>query len=75
MSIVIVGQAITGIAVVVLILLQNRSGGAGSAFGGGGGGGGDFLKTRRGSEKILFIATIALTLIFTILSIINLILQ
>ena len=75
MSIIIVGQAVTAIAVIVLVLLQNRSGGAGSAFGGGGGGGGDFLKTRRGSEKILFISTIVFASIFTILSIANLILQ
>jgi len=75
MSIIVVGQAITAIAVIVLVLLQNRSGGAGSAFGGGGGGGGDFMKKRRGSEKVLFVATIALTGLFALLSIINLILQ
>ena len=75
MSIIVVGQAVTAIALIALILLQNRSSGAGGAFGGGGGGGGDFLKQRRGAEKILFIATIALASIFAILSIVNLILQ
>ena len=75
MSIIVVGQAITAIAVIVLVLLQNRSSGAGGAFGGGGGGGGDFLKQRRGAEKILFIATVILASVFAILSVVNLILR
>jgi len=75
MSIIVISQAITGIFVIILILLQDRSTGAGGAFGGGGGGGGgDFLQRRRGVEKILFIATIILVSLFTILSILNLVL-
>ena len=62
-------QLIVSIAIIALILLQERSaGGLGSLFGGGGGGEG-FYQTRRGLEKIIFRATIALLVIFVGLSI------
>ncbi len=74
MSIVVIGQIATAVAVIILVLLQNRSEGAGGAFGGGGGGG-DFLKQRRGAEKILFVATIVFASVFAALSILSLILH
>ena len=49
-----------------LILMQNSKGGLGSAFGGGEG-----FRTRRGAERIVFIATIFVSILFLITSIIN----
>jgi len=49
-----------------LILMQNSKGGLGSAFGGGEG-----FRTRRGAERIVFIATIVVAILFLITSIIN----
>ncbi len=72
MSIIVIGQLITAVAVIVLVLLQNRSGGAGSAFGGGGVTG-DFLKHRRGSDKVIFIATIVFISAFVLLSVLSLV--
>lgn len=71
MNIIVTSQIVVAIAVIILILIQNRSVGAGGAFGGSGTGG-EFLKQRRGAEKIMFIATIVLASIFAILSIVSL---
>lgn len=49
-----------------LILMQNSKGGLGSAFGGGEG-----FRTRRGAERIVFVATIVVAILFLITSIIN----
>ncbi len=71
MSIILLGQVITALVVIVLILLQDRSSDAGGLFGGGGGG---VYQTRRGLEKIIFISTITFVGLFTIFSILNLLL-
>ena len=70
MSLITIGQLVTAFLVIVLILLQERTSGAGGLFGGGGG---EFYQRRRGVERILFITTIATAIIFTLLSILNLI--
>ncbi len=54
---------------VVLILLQNNEAGMGSAFGGEDGGP---TRTRRGPEKIVFIATIVVAVIYVITSVVAL---
>lgn len=69
MSIITIGQLATALIVIVLILLQERTSGAGGLFGGGGG---EFYQRRRGVERMLFIATIATAILFTLLSIVNL---
>lgn len=69
MSLITLGQLLSAAIVIILILLQERSAGGGGLFGGGGG---EFYQRRRGIEKALFIATIASALIFTLLSILNL---
>jgi preprotein translocase subunit SecG len=51
-----------------LILLQNSKGGLG-----GGLGSGEFYRSKRGAERVVFIATIVLSVLFFITSIINLI--
>lgn len=58
-------QIIIGIVLIGLILIQQRGGGLSSAFGGGGG---QFYGTRRGLEKTIFGATIALSIIFVVLA-------
>ena len=61
-------QIIVSALLVLLILLQQRGTALGSAFGGEGG----FYLKRRGFEKKIFGATVALATLFIVLSIINL---
>jgi preprotein translocase subunit SecG len=65
-----VAQIILSILLVVLILLQAQGTGLGSTWGGGG----ETYHTRKGVEKIVFVATIVAIFIFVLLSIANLIL-
>lgn len=58
-------QMVTSVLVIVTILLQAQGTGLGSTWGGGG----ETYHTKRGLEKVLFYATIALIVIFTIASI------
>lgn len=62
-------QIIVSVALVVAILFQQRGGGGSAIFGGSGGGG---YYTKRGFERIIFIATIVLAVLFILLSLINL---
>ena len=50
---------IVTISLIALILLQNSKGGLGSAFGGG-----EWYRTKRGAEKIVFLATIIASIAF-----------
>jgi protein translocase SecG subunit len=54
-------QIIVSIALIVLVLLQERSSGLSGLLGGDGGG---FYQARRGAERVVFQATIALTAVF-----------
>ena len=63
-AILLVLLVIIAVLLVVLILLQNRGSGVGSIFGGSG----EIYRTRRGAEKLLHYATIALGVIFSALS-------
>ncbi|KKU84054.1 MAG: Preprotein translocase, SecG subunit [Parcubacteria group bacterium GW2011_GWA2_47_8b] len=71
-NIITIGQIATSVILIVLILIQERSAGAGGLFGGGGGDSG-FYQTRRGFEKLLFVATIVLSIIFAGLALLNLV--
>ncbi len=62
-------QIISAVLLVSAILLQNRGQGLSSSFGGGG----EFYRSKRGLEKILFRATIILTGLFLLSSILNLV--
>ena len=64
-------QIITAVLLVILILLQERSAGMSGLLGGGDSGG--FYQTRRGLEKIVFIATVVLTVVFVGLAVVELI--
>lgn len=66
-----ISQIIVSILLIISILLQQRGSALGSAFGGDSGG---FYSTRRGIQKQLFYATIALGILFVVLAILNLIL-
>jgi preprotein translocase subunit SecG len=57
--------SIVAIIVVVLILFQGRGAGLGSAWGGSG----ETFSTRRGVEKFTFKITIAMVILFFLLSI------
>lgn len=60
-------QIIISITIIVLTLLQTKGSGLGGIFGGDGG----VYRTRRGVEKTLYQATIGLTVIFFIISLIS----
>lgn len=61
-------QIIIGVLLVLVIIIQQKGSGLGSAFGGDLG----FYRTKRGAEKLLFYATIALCIIFIISSLVGL---
>lgn len=63
-------QTIISVALVVLILLQERSAGLSGIMGGEGGA---FYQTRRGLERVIFIATIVLSVVFVGLAVFQLI--
>ncbi|MBI2100392.1 MAG: preprotein translocase subunit SecG [Candidatus Vogelbacteria bacterium] len=63
-------QVILSVLLVAAILVQRSEEGLGSAFGGSAGGG--IMHTKRGLEKILFISTIVLAILFVLTSILNL---
>ena len=63
------GQIGVSVLLIGAILLQQRGTGLGASFGGSG----QFYRSKRGFEKILFIATIVLATIFTLTAIANLI--
>ena len=58
------------IGLVTLVLLQTSKGGLGSAFGGG-----EVYRTRRGAERVVFMGTIVLSVLFLVTSIVTLILR
>ncbi len=62
-SFIVVCVALTG-----AILIQARSAGLGSAFGGASEG----FHVRRGSEKIIFQATVGLSILFILIALVNL---
>lgn len=63
-------QIILGMILVGLILLQSKGSGLGSTFGGDLG----FYGTKRGAEKMLFILTIFISVVFLAISVLGLIL-
>lgn len=58
---------LVAISLIAFILLQTSKGGLGSAFGGG-----EIYRTRRGAERIVFVATVVAAAIFLLTSIANL---
>ena len=60
-------QIIVSIALIILIVIQQR----GTALGAGFGGGGEVYSTKRGAQKKIYYATIALSTIFLVLGVLN----
>lgn len=67
MRALLIAQAVISVLLVVSILLQNRGSGLGSAFGSDFGG----YYTKRGIEKFLLYATVALGALFLIVAALN----
>ena len=63
-----VAQIVVAVAVVLIVLLQVRGGGLGGIFGQAD----TVYRTKRGVEKTLFQLTIALVVIFVVLSVVSL---
>lgn len=61
-------QIILGILLILVIVIQQKGSGLGSSFGGNL----SFYRTKRGAEKLLFYATIALSAAFILSSLIGL---
>ena len=59
------------VLLIAAILLQQRSGGLSPVFGDSGG----FYRTRRGLEKLIFWATIALAVLFLAIAVANILLS
>lgn len=70
-TIISVVQIAVAIIVIILVLLQERSSGSSGVFGGGNEGG--MYQTRRGIEKILFIATVVCLALFIATSVAHLV--
>ena len=66
----LVVQIFIAVGLICLILLQNSKGGLG-----GGLGSGEFYRSKRGAERVVFISTIVLAVLFFLTSIINLMIR
>ncbi|OGV89177.1 preprotein translocase subunit SecG [Microgenomates group bacterium RBG_19FT_COMBO_39_10] len=65
-------QIVFSIGLITTILLQARGTGLGNLFGGAGG---ESYRSKRGVEKILFLATIGLAIGFLLISVVNIFAQ
>lgn len=61
-------QIVLGVLLILVIIIQQKGSGLGGTFGGDLG----FYRTKRGAEKLLFYATILLSVAFVVSSIIGL---
>lgn len=61
-------QIALAVLLIVVVLLQQKGAGLGAAFGGSG----NIYTTRRGIDKVLFRATIAISILFFVIAVANL---
>ncbi|MBP7057743.1 preprotein translocase subunit SecG [Candidatus Gracilibacteria bacterium] len=61
-------EMVVSVLLIVAIMVQNRSSGLSSTFGGGA----PIATSKRGAEKIVFVATIVLAVLFVLLSLASL---
>jgi preprotein translocase subunit SecG len=66
-TILFYSQIAVSIILIVLIAVQQR----GAALGAGFGGGGEVYSTKRGAQKKIYYATVAVTTIFLVLGVLN----
>lgn len=71
MTPITVVQIVISIFLVIIIMLQSKGAGLGRAWGGEA----SFYHTKKGLEKVLFITTIVLALLFFVVSILNFIIR
>jgi len=64
-------QILIAVLLIAAVLIQARGAGLGEAWGGSS----EFFTSRRGMEKIIFLATIVLAALFLLISIVNLVLS
>lgn len=67
---VLILHTLVAVSLIGLILLQSSKGGLGSAFGGG-----ELYRSKRGAERVVFLATIVCTVLFLITSIANFVIR
>ena len=67
-NILLYSEVAVSVILIILIALQQR----GTALGGAFGGSGEFYSTRRGIQKTIFYATIAVAVLFIVLGILGL---
>ncbi len=67
MNQLLIAQIIVSILLTASILLQSQGSGLGAAWGGSG----EHFRTKRGAERIVFYATIVLTVLFLLLAVLN----
>ena len=70
-TIINITQIIVSLLLIIGILMQQRGGGLSTVFGGDG----SVYRTRRGVEKIVFIATIVLAVLFFLTAFLNIYLR
>ena len=70
-TIINIAQIIVSLLLIIGILMQQRGGGLSTVFGGDG----SVYRTRRGVEKIVFIATIVLAALFFLTAFLNIYLR
>ena len=70
-TILFYSQIAVSIILIVLIVVQQR----GAALGAGFGGGGEIYSTKRGAQKKIYYATIALATVFLVLGVLNILIQ
>lgn len=61
-------QIVLAVLLIVVVLLQQKGAGLGAAFGGSG----NMYTTRRGIDKVLFRATITISILFFVIALANL---
>ncbi len=66
-SILFYSQIVVSVVLIVLIAMQQRGTGLGAGFGGGG----EVYSTKRGAQKKIYYATIAIVTIFLVLGVLN----
>ena len=70
-TIISIIQIIVSVLLIIGILMQQRGGGLSTVFGGSG----SVYRTRRGVEKVIFIATIILAVLFFLTAFLNIYLR
>lgn len=69
-TVILIVHLLVSIGLISLVLLQSSQGGLGAAFGGG-----EAYRTKRGAERVVFVGTIVLAVLFLITSVTTFVVQ